>query len=202
MSDLVYCYPPDYTTLKNKLNIRDADALERVERRFVVQRMAEGVPSGNFGLAHLKAIHRHLFQDVYEWAGEMRTVEISKGDSQFQFRRYIETGMADVQRRLAARDYLWGLDATAFSREAGQIMGDVNYAHPFREGNGRVQLLYLEQLARQAGHPLDLTKLDRDMWMTASRDAHMADYQKMSRCIADAIGVARSRERTGRGRSR
>lgn len=202
MSDLVYCYPPDYTTLKNKLNIHDADRLERVERRLVVQRTAEGVPSGNFNLDHLKAIHRHLFQDVYEWAGEVRTMELSKGESQFQLLRYIENGMADVHRRLVRLDFLKDLDAADFADEAGRIIGDVNYAHPFREGNGRTQLLYLEQLARQAGHRLDLTKLDRDRWMAASREAHAADYEKMGRCIAAAIGVARSRERTGRSRSR
>src|SRR5690606_15090999 len=49
-------------------------------------------PSGSFDLKHLRAIHRHLFQDVYDWAGELRTVEIFKGGSQFQFRQYIATG--------------------------------------------------------------------------------------------------------------
>lgn len=104
MSDTEYCYPPDYTVLRNKLGLRDAKELEFFEREFVMQRIAQGAPSGDFGLAHLQAIHRHLFQDVYEWAGEIRTVEIAKGGSQFQFRRFIETGMADIHRRLAARD--------------------------------------------------------------------------------------------------
>ncbi len=62
----------------------------------VGDRIAEGVPKGSFDLAHLRAIHRHLFQDVYDWAGELRTVEIFKGGNQFQFRQYIPTGMADV----------------------------------------------------------------------------------------------------------
>ena len=97
MSDRDYCYPPDYTVLRNRLDIRDAPALEAAERQFVAQRLLEAVPTGDFDLAHLTAIHRHLFQDVYAWAGEIRTVEMTKGGSRFQPRRFIAAGMADVQ---------------------------------------------------------------------------------------------------------
>lgn len=185
--DTRYCYPPDYIVLRNRLNIRDADELDMFEREFVMQRIAEGVPPGDFDFAHLKAIHRHLFQDVYEWAGELRTVEIAKDGHGFQFRRYIETDMADIHRRLVARDFLKDLDTASFAREAGAIIGDVNYVHPFREGNGRTQLLYLEQLASRAGHRLDLTRLNRENWMTASREAHVGRYEAMAACIATAI---------------
>lgn len=187
MSDPVYCYPPDFTVLKNLPGIRDADELERIERHLVFQRMKEGAPSGKFDLAHLRAIHRHLFQDVYAWAGKLRVIEISKDGHQFQFRRYIETGMADVHRRLVVRDFLKGLSAEEFAHEAGEILGDVNYIHPFREGNGRTQLLYLEQLVAKAGHDIDLTRIERDAWMEASRQAHLGNYQVMSACIGIAI---------------
>jgi cell filamentation protein len=105
------------------------------------------VPSGAFDLAHLRAIHRHLFQDIYEWAGELRTVEINKGGHQFQFRRYIETGMADVHRRLVQGSFLRDLSVPEFAQQAAVIVGDVNYVHPFREGNGRTHAQYLKQLA-------------------------------------------------------
>lgn len=105
MSDETYCYPPDYTVLRNRFGIRDAAELDELERAFVLRRMREKAPSGNFDLVHLRALHRHLFQDVFDWAGELRTVEISKGGNQFQFRRFIETGMADVHRRLVAQDF-------------------------------------------------------------------------------------------------
>jgi cell filamentation protein len=118
--------------LRNLLDIRDAADLDRVERELVVQRVREGVPGGDFDLAHLRAIHRHLFQDVYEWAGQVRTVEISKGGSQFQFRQYIETGMADIHGGLQKRGFLRGLGADGFALAAGEIIGDVNYVHPFR----------------------------------------------------------------------
>ena len=194
MSDKTYCYPPDYNILKNRLNIRDVQQLERVERRLVTQRHTEGIPEGDFDLAHLKAIHKHLFQDIYDWAGEIRTVEISKGGSQFQFRKFIETGMADIHRRIKAHDKLKNLPADQFSELAGEIIGDINYVHPFREGNGRTQLLYLEQLADQAVHTIDLRKIDQGAWMKASRQAHQGNYQPMSKCITDAFELDREQD--------
>lgn len=190
MSDETYCYPPDFKVLRNRFNIRDESELDVVEREFVAQRMRERIPTGKFDLAHLKAIHRHLFQDVYEWAGEVRTVEISKGGSGFQLRRYVVQGMADVHHRLVERNFLKRLDASTFAQEAGQIIGDVNHAHPFREGNGRTQMIYLQQLATRAGHAIDLSLIDRDRWMKASRESHLGDYTLMGGCIATAIVTA------------
>ena len=108
MSDRDYCYPPDFIVLRNRLGIRVARTLDAAERQFVAQRLLEVVPTGEFDLAHLKAIHRHLFQDVYDWAGELRTVEIAKGDSRFQPRRFIKAGMADIHRRIVAAGYFRG----------------------------------------------------------------------------------------------
>lgn len=181
-----YTYPGS-TVLRNRLGLTDAAQLDRIERRFVAQRAAEGIPSGRFDLAHLCAIHRHLFQDVYDWAGELRTVEIAKGGHQFQFRRFIETGMADVHQRLIRAAFLRRLSRADFAAAAGRIMGDVNYVHPFREGNGRAQLFYLAQLAAQAGHMLDLARLDPAGWLAASRAAHDGDYASMAAEIARAI---------------
>jgi len=186
MSEDPYVYPGT-SVLRNKFGIRDSVQLDRVERQFVRQRAREGIPTGDFDLKHLRAIHRHLFQDVYDWAGELRTVEISKGGSQFQFRKYIETGMADVHRRLRQADYLRSLSPAGFAQAAAAILGDVNYVHPFREGNGRTQLLYLRQLARQAGHELDFARIDRAGWMDASIKANGADYAAMAGCIEGAV---------------
>jgi len=137
MSDEVYCYPPDFSVLRNRLGLRDAIELDQHERELVLFRVKQGIPSGQFDLAHLRAIHRHLFQDVYDWAGELRTVEIAKGGNQFQFRQYISTGMADVHRRIVAAEFLKNMSGRAFADKAGEIIGDINYVHPFREGNGR-----------------------------------------------------------------
>ncbi|CAN7469078.1 Fic/DOC family protein [Neorhizobium tomejilense] len=186
MSDDPYVYPGT-GVLRNKLGLTDADKLDYHEREIATMRAREGIPPGDFDLKHLKAIHRHLFQDIYEWAGQIRTVEIFKGESQFQFRQYIETGMADVHRRIVKSDFLQELERSVFAAEVARIIGDVNYVHPFREGNGRTQLQYLKQLSERAGHPLDLTKIDAAGWLEASKEAHRARYDLMGQVIDDAL---------------
>jgi len=66
-------------------------------------------------------------------------------------------GVANIHQRLVQRRFLVGLEHAEFTREAGKIIGDLNYVHPFREGNGRTQLQYLKRLAVRAGHDIDLT---------------------------------------------
>ncbi len=188
-----YVYPGT-TTLKNLFDIRDPAELDRTERRLVGDRQEEGCPSGNFDLKHLQAIHKHLFQDIYAWAGEVRTVELAKGGSVFQPHTYVEMGMSDVHKRLVDSNFLKGLSVPEFAKEAGKIIGDVNYVHPFREGNGRTQFQYLKQLAERAGHPLDLSNFERVGWINASKAAHWGDYGPMSDEIARALG-ARSASR-------
>jgi len=181
-----YVYPGT-SILRNLLGIANSERLDRVERRLVVQRTRRGIPEGSFDLAHLRNIHRHLFQDIYEWAGELRTVEINKGGHQFQFRRYIETGMADVHRRLVQGSFLRGLSVPEFAQQAAVIIGDVNYVHPFREGNGRTQAQYLKELAAQAGHDLDLARIDPMARIEASKASHAADYSPMAEVIRRAV---------------
>ncbi|MCP4366552.1 MAG: cell division protein [Deltaproteobacteria bacterium] len=199
MSDKDYCYPPEFNVLKNKLNIRNADDLEKIERIYVLQRTRQGVPKGNFDLSHLQAIHKHLFQDVYEWAGEIRTVRLTKENQEFQYPKYIAAGMQDVHGRIKKAGYLQGLNKSDFAHKAGEIIGDVNFVHPFREGNGRTQLQYLKQLGERAGHKLDLGKLEKDKWLEASRQAHGGkDYDLMASSIESAII---DREKTSDSRS-
>lgn len=95
--------------------------------------------------------------------------------------------MADVHRRIVAANFLKGLSARAFADKAGEIIGDINYVHPFREGNGRTQALYLEALARQAGHPIDLTRIVREGWIEASKAAHAGRYAPFADCIHAAL---------------
>jgi cell filamentation protein len=104
-------------------------------------------------------------------------VELAKDGNQFQFRRFIETGMADIHGRLERSNYLKSLGAMEFSAAAGRIIGDLNYVHPFREGNGRAQLQYLRLLATDAGHPVDLAKIDAARWLAASKAAHSGNYE-------------------------
>jgi cell filamentation protein len=181
-----YVYPGT-SVLKNRFGLRDPFDLDRIERLHTANRILEPIPTGTCDLTHLRAIHRHLFQDIYDWAGELRTVEISKGRQQFQFRKFIETGMADVHGRLVRSRFLKGLTAAEFAEEAAVILGDVNYVHPFREGNGRTQLQYLKQLAAEAGHTLDLARIKGPLWIAASIASHSADYGPMAAVLRNAL---------------
>jgi len=181
-----YLYP-DTEVLRNKLDIRDGEALGLAERRLVEQRISEGSPTGNFDLAHLQSIHRHLFQDVYEWAGELRGVSMFKGQSSFMPAGRIEMGMHDVHRRIVEADFLRNADPQEFSAKAAEIIGDINHAHPFREGNGRTQLEYLKQLGEQAGQNIDLTKINGEAWIEASILANVVRYGAMRHSIREAI---------------
>lgn len=187
-ADDPYVYPDTPHILKNKFGIKDARKLDAAERIHVAQRITEGVPGGDFDLAHIKAIHKHLFQDVYQWAGETRTVELSKGGHQFQPVDYIETGIGNIHVRLVRQKFLVGATRAHLARQAAEIVGDLNYVHPFREGNGRTQLQYLKLLCRRAGFEIDLTLLKRDEWQEASRAAHEADYEPMRQAILRVLG--------------
>jgi cell filamentation protein len=202
LSDWESYFYPGTTVLKNKLGIRDSDHLAEAERELVRQRMSEGVPEGHFDLDHLKAIHRHLFQDVYEWAGELRTVDMYKyRQNEHMPHNRIEMGIADVHARLEKANFLKKMDAGQFSAKAAEIVGDVNYAHPFREGNTRTQLQYLKQLGEHAGHPVDLKKIDRDAWTNAKIHATDCNYDPMRQAISGALAerdVQREQQTEGR----
>jgi cell filamentation protein len=96
-------------------------------------------------------------------------------------------GMGDVHRRLVRAGFLKGLPPADFAREAGVIMGDVNYVHPFREGNGRTQAQYLKQLTARAGHTLDLKRLDPVGWIEASKASFASDCSLMADVIRRAL---------------
>ena len=110
--------------------------------------------TGRYDLAHLQAFHRFVFGDLYSWAGQVRTITISKGESMFCLPQYIDGYAADIATPLARQDHLTGLDRPAFLDGLAELWADLNALHPFREGNGRATRALLSQLARDAGHPI------------------------------------------------
>lgn len=82
MPDCLYCYL-HFNVLKNRMGVRDSERLSQLERRLTMLRLLELIDKpikGKFDLEHLQAIHKYIFQDVYEWAGEIRKVDIAKGN--------------------------------------------------------------------------------------------------------------------------
>lgn len=145
--------------------------LAETERRLTAQRMREGVPRGNFGPDHIKAIHKHLFGDVYDWAGEFRTVSISKGGSLFTSPSEIQTSLDVLHHEIASRDGFRGMTQKRFAEVATISVAMLNSIHPFREGNGRTQIAWLMSLGDHAGHPIDPMVMQRHEWIMASKEA-------------------------------
>lgn len=181
-----YCYKGTFV-LKNKLGTRDADTLEAFELEMSSLRADEPLPAGRFGPAHYRAIHRHLFQDVYTWAGKYRTVRTGKGGNWFCYPDYIGREMDRVFARLAADDRLKGRSVCAFTKGAASFLGDLNAIHPFREGNGRAQLAFMHLLSIEAGHPFDFASVQPEPFMRAM----VASFGGVVRPLIEQLGRLR-----------
>ena len=108
----------------------------------------------------LLKIHKHLFQDVYDWAGEPRKVEISKSGRQFLFTNSFDKAFNFIDSLLDEYASIPKDDKNAISRKLAEILDNVNYGHFFREGNGRTQREFIRELAIQKGYSLDLNPMD------------------------------------------
>jgi cell filamentation protein len=155
---------PRTGVLRNRLGITDATALAQAEARLVaaaeIVLFAEGLDLGRYDLAHLCAIHRHLFREIYEWAGELRTVNMTKGDSVFALVEWLEPQAEQVFAWLAAEQHLLHRTRDPFIEEVSKFLSDLNALHPFREGNGRTQRAFLRLLAADAGWHLAWSEVD------------------------------------------
>ena len=109
---------------------------------------------GSFDSDHLRHIHHYLFQDVYAWAGEFRTVPIAKGNSFFARPEHIRAELQKLFHQLAGEQFLRGIDSSGFCRRAAHYLGEINALHPFREGNGRAQREFIRELAAEAGYEI------------------------------------------------
>jgi len=177
-----YCYPRS-SVLKNRLGLRDQAALDTFEAMITAQRGEEPLPRGRLGYAHYRAIHHHLFQDVFEWAGKPRTVRVAKGDSMFCYPEHIDAEMRKLFGQLRADNFLHGLSAHHFALRAAHFLAELNAIHPFREGNGRTQLSYLTLLAARAGHPLALERMQPDAMLTAMVASFKSDEAPLAALI-------------------
>jgi cell filamentation protein len=170
MSSDPYVYPGT-TLLKNIPGIRNQKALDRFEADRVAQRSLELIEqplSGFFDVDHLRRIHRYLFQDVYEWAGCFRTVDIAKGNSYFAHVPYIPSALEGLFEKLSEEQHLRGVNQEAFAHRGAEILGTLNAVHPFREGNGRTQREFIRQLAHKNGYWVDWSKVSGEELYEAS----------------------------------
>jgi len=175
--------------LRNRLGLSAAGELETAEREITHAALIflkESPVAASYDLRHLCAIHRRIFGDIYDWAGQLRTVAIAKG-TWFCLPQYIESAAADTFRALHGEGLLRGLPRDAFTERLTYYLGEVNAVHPFREGNGRAQRAFFEQLASDAGFILDWQHLDADRNIAASAAIMHGDPVPMRKMLDELI---------------
>lgn len=164
------CYP-DTSVLINKLGIQNQVQLDENETLITtVQSLKfelDPFPE-ELNFTYYKRLHHFLFESLYEWAGEIRSVNLSKQHTSFCPADEIESLSTATFGRLKRNQYLQGLSREDLLNELVDLYVSVNYIHPFREGNGRVQRLYFRQLAQRAGYRLNFAGVDSDQMMIAT----------------------------------
>jgi cell filamentation protein len=180
---------PATEVLRNKLGLSTLAELEAAEREITHAALIflkESPVPPRYDLVHLSEIHRRIFSDIYDWAGQLRTVAIAKG-SWFCLPQYIESSAADIFRALHGESLLRGLPRDAFTDRLTYYLGEVNAVHPFREGNGRAQRAFFDQLARDAGYVLDWQHLDANRNVAASAAIMGGDPAPMRKMLGELV---------------
>lgn len=181
-----YCYPGS-TVLINRLDLTEQAALDAFEADMVTQRGDEPLPEGGFDAAHYRAVHHHLFQDIYAWAGKYRTVRISKGGSMFCYPEHIRAQTRNLFAWLDHHGRFEGYGAGDFAAYGAHFLGELNAIHAFREGNGRTQMVFFAMLAHNAGHKLELGRLEPAPFLAAMIAAFGGDEQPLAAQIRRLI---------------
>ena len=167
------CYPGT-GCLINRFDIQNEKQLAYIENRIVNLKISElifhPIP-GNFDFSHYKAIHRFLFEDIYDWAGQIRSIDMSKKGTSFTKASRIEEMGGRIFGRLNRMNNFTGLEHDAFAYEITDFYCSTNMLHPFREGNGRTQRAFLQQLVRNAGYEISFAAIDPDELMFATIQA-------------------------------
>jgi cell filamentation protein len=163
------------TVLKNIPGIRNRNDLAEFEAVATAQRADEPLPGGRLSVRHYKAIHHHLFQDAYPWAGKFRTVRLSKGGSAFCYPENIVREMNVLFGALKGQHYLTALSPDRFAEAAAHFLSTLNAIHPYREGNGRTQTTFLMLLGERAGHPLGLDHFVPERFLVAMVQSFQGD---------------------------
>lgn len=183
------CYPGT-TVLINKFDIRDEEKLNEVESVLASARYAEWLnapKADTFDFEHYKAIHHFLFSDLYDWAGQVRTVNISKKGTMFTPAENIESQAGLIFKRLQDCNYFKGLPHNEFVEEIVDFYCVTNALHPFREGNGRTQRVFLTQLIRNAGYEINFADVDTDLLMIATIQSAQGVTDLLTRIFDESI---------------
>ena len=193
--DRIYCYERS-NVLINKPGIRDSQRLADYERKKSSMRLLElaGSPArGNLDYKHLKKIHKAIFQDIYEWAGKERTVDIAKSNL-FCRAMFLNDMASDIFRKYAEENYLLGCTKKEICERLAFYLGEINALHPFREGNGRSQREFIRCAAAAAGYELNWSCVEPEAMMEASIESFSCRYSGMIQLLQQSTRQMSYRE--------
>jgi len=194
-----YLYPGT-DVLRNVPGLRNAEQLAAFETAKTAQRIyqLERKPVvGSFDATHLKAIHQWVFQDVFPWAGQFRTpmlgkaVRVGQPPTWFTVPHLLEHEAQRIFDSLRRSNLLRRIQPIEFARKSARLLTEINALHPFREGNGRTQRLFVDALANQAGHQLHFDVVSRDRMVQASIEANRGNFGMMTRLFEEIIDAER-----------
>ncbi|MER2008864.1 MAG: Fic family protein [Psychrobacillus sp.] len=152
--------------LKNKFGEKDPKKLEILEKKSTIrgwiklQNELIATPNLKLDATLIKKIHKNLFEDVYDWAGQYRTVNIVKGKTMFANALYVPAALEDLVTKLNRDITSKSITSNNVSEKLAYYYGELNMIHPFREGNGRTQKIFIEKVADKLGYTLQLEKID------------------------------------------
>jgi cell filamentation protein len=189
--DADYTYiDPKTGVLRNLADITDSDGLLFFESATVIKRSKEleTQPISVQNAETLLDIHRYLFQDVYHWAGQKRTVEISKQGKPFFLIAYFNKGFAYIDTLIADYRKIDRADKPQLAGHLAVLLDSINYLHPFREGNGRTQREFIRVLTLEKGYTLNLNPPDNldvyERYMSGTIDG---DIEKLTSMILELM---------------
>ncbi|MDP4537853.1 Fic family protein [Alkalimonas collagenimarina] len=183
-----YCYP-DSDVLVNLLDIQDPQELAEAESEFSAERYrtyeSRQLSLADFSFEHLQHLHHHLFQDLYEWAGQVREVDISKGSTRFCTCSRIQP---EATKLFALIPNLAGLNnENDLITKVADLYCEMNILHPFREGNGRVQRFFFEELLFTLGYELRWPQISKETWIDANIAGYDLNLEPLKAIFSQAI---------------
>lgn len=185
-----YLYP-GLDIMRNRLNIRQQQRLEQAAYEMTALRAAT-IELGPLvrGLPHLRTIHRQLYQDIFDWAGQLREVDIYQGDTPFCHFAYIEKEGNALMQDLEEEGYLVGLEKAKFVERLAHYYCEINVLHPFRVGSGLAQRIFFEQLAIHAGYQLSWQGIEKEAWNQANQSGAMGDLTALQMIFSKVVSEA------------
>jgi len=174
----------------NSLGIDTQTELDKAEADIssvVLAALPDNPITGDFDLLHLRAIHKALLGSLYTWAGQLRTVEMTKGTTRFANPEFLEKSASELFIELHNENFLCGLQYEQYLQRLAHYYSEVNILHPFREGNGRTQRTFFTLLAAKAGYIIKWNLMDIDENLEASISAYNGDELALTKMFAKIV---------------